>query len=242
MLEWYRANEPYETLMDDCAALLAEAARAAGATQFTFRGKTHRSLRRAGAADRGGGLRAPCRHRSAGDGRAAARATATQLAAAAAQGRRRDRGRRHLGRYLQPHSGRAGRAASGHRPRDHIYMSIRCRWRRWRAPSRAATRWPSASSSMPAAWSSPTAFGELTDAAEQRARFEAAMAEKAAHLRRALSARRGFPRRACADAAGLRHRARLRPAGDAGDRRAPHRAGDLDAGGRKREYDRGRRR
>ena len=26
MLEWYRANEPYETLMDDCAALLAEAA------------------------------------------------------------------------------------------------------------------------------------------------------------------------------------------------------------------------
>ena len=50
MLEWYRANEPYETLMDDCAALLAEAARAAGATQFTFRGKTRRSLRRAGAA------------------------------------------------------------------------------------------------------------------------------------------------------------------------------------------------
>ena len=40
MLEWYRANEPYETLMDDCAALLAEAARAAGAKQFTFRGKT----------------------------------------------------------------------------------------------------------------------------------------------------------------------------------------------------------
>lgn len=40
MLEWYRANEPYETLMDDCAALLAVAARAAGSTQFSFRGKT----------------------------------------------------------------------------------------------------------------------------------------------------------------------------------------------------------
>jgi lysyl-tRNA synthetase class 2 len=40
LLEWYRANEPYEALMDDCAALLAEAARAAGATQFSFRGKT----------------------------------------------------------------------------------------------------------------------------------------------------------------------------------------------------------
>src|SRR5471032_994220 len=40
MLEWYRANELYQTLMDDGAALLAEAARAAGAKQFTFRGKT----------------------------------------------------------------------------------------------------------------------------------------------------------------------------------------------------------
>ena len=40
MLEWYRANEPYETLMDDCAALLQEAARAAGTKQFSFRGKT----------------------------------------------------------------------------------------------------------------------------------------------------------------------------------------------------------
>jgi elongation factor P--(R)-beta-lysine ligase len=40
MLEWYRANESYEVLMDDCAALLAEAARAAGAAQFVYRGKT----------------------------------------------------------------------------------------------------------------------------------------------------------------------------------------------------------
>ena len=30
MLEWYRADEPYERLMDDCAALLALAADAAG--------------------------------------------------------------------------------------------------------------------------------------------------------------------------------------------------------------------
>ena len=40
MLEWYRANESYESLMDDCAALLAAAARAAGSTQFTFRGRS----------------------------------------------------------------------------------------------------------------------------------------------------------------------------------------------------------
>ncbi len=38
LLEWYRAEEPYEALMDDCAAVMAEAARAAGSKQFTFRG------------------------------------------------------------------------------------------------------------------------------------------------------------------------------------------------------------
>ena len=40
MLEWYRANVPYEALMDDCAALLAEAALAAGVNHLTFRGKS----------------------------------------------------------------------------------------------------------------------------------------------------------------------------------------------------------
>jgi elongation factor P--(R)-beta-lysine ligase len=39
LLEWYRAHAPYEVLMEDCAALMAVAARAAGATQFSFRGK-----------------------------------------------------------------------------------------------------------------------------------------------------------------------------------------------------------
>ena len=39
MLEWYRAEEPYETLMDDCAALLALAAEAAEANALTFRGR-----------------------------------------------------------------------------------------------------------------------------------------------------------------------------------------------------------
>src|SRR4029077_3314509 len=40
MLEWYRTNETYDVLMDDCAALLAETARATGAREFRFRGKT----------------------------------------------------------------------------------------------------------------------------------------------------------------------------------------------------------
>jgi lysyl-tRNA synthetase class 2 len=39
MLEWYRADEPYGALIDDCAALLAVAAEAAGAKGFSFRGR-----------------------------------------------------------------------------------------------------------------------------------------------------------------------------------------------------------
>lgn len=39
MIEWYRAHEPYEALMDDCGAIIAAAARATGATRFSFRGR-----------------------------------------------------------------------------------------------------------------------------------------------------------------------------------------------------------
>ena len=40
LLEWYRAGEPYETLMTDCAAILKLAAEAAGTKTLTFRGRT----------------------------------------------------------------------------------------------------------------------------------------------------------------------------------------------------------
>jgi lysyl-tRNA synthetase class 2 len=39
MLEWYRANEPYAALIDDCAALIPAAAEAAGTKRFSFRGR-----------------------------------------------------------------------------------------------------------------------------------------------------------------------------------------------------------
>ncbi len=39
MLEWYRAGEPYEALMVDCAALLALAADEAAMRRFSFRGR-----------------------------------------------------------------------------------------------------------------------------------------------------------------------------------------------------------
>jgi lysyl-tRNA synthetase class 2 len=39
LIEWYRAGEPYGALMADCAAILSEAARAAGTRELTFRGR-----------------------------------------------------------------------------------------------------------------------------------------------------------------------------------------------------------
>ncbi|MCC5977201.1 MAG: EF-P lysine aminoacylase GenX [Salinarimonas sp.] len=38
MLEWYRANAPYDAIIADCAALIARAAEIAGATRFRHRG------------------------------------------------------------------------------------------------------------------------------------------------------------------------------------------------------------
>jgi lysyl-tRNA synthetase class 2 len=40
LVEWYRAEEPYQKLMEDCTALLVAAAKAAGVKQFSFRGHT----------------------------------------------------------------------------------------------------------------------------------------------------------------------------------------------------------
>lgn len=37
LIEWYRAREPYQALMEDCAAILALAAQAAGSKRFAFR-------------------------------------------------------------------------------------------------------------------------------------------------------------------------------------------------------------
>jgi len=39
MLEWYRAQAPYEALMEDCAAIIAVAAAAAGTRRLAFRGR-----------------------------------------------------------------------------------------------------------------------------------------------------------------------------------------------------------
>ena len=44
LVEWYRAGEPYGTLMADCAAILAVAAEATGTKQLSFRGRSADAL------------------------------------------------------------------------------------------------------------------------------------------------------------------------------------------------------
>src|SRR5215831_2709170 len=39
LVEWYRAQEPYEVLMEDCGAILALAVEAAGTRRFAFRNR-----------------------------------------------------------------------------------------------------------------------------------------------------------------------------------------------------------
>ncbi len=46
MLEWYRADAPYETLWDDCAAILKTAADATGNASWTYRGRTCAAAKR----------------------------------------------------------------------------------------------------------------------------------------------------------------------------------------------------
>ncbi|HEY0329193.1 MAG TPA: EF-P lysine aminoacylase EpmA [Rhodopseudomonas sp.] len=40
MLEWYRAGAPYQAVIEDCVAVIAAAARAAGTRRFAFRGRS----------------------------------------------------------------------------------------------------------------------------------------------------------------------------------------------------------
>ena len=75
-------------------------------------------------------------------------------------------------------------------------------------------------------------FGELTDAAEQRRRFAAAMDEKERRYGERYPLDEDFLAAVAAMPHGERRRARLRPAGDAGKRRAAGRSGGVDAAGR----------
>ncbi len=176
LLEWYRAGEPYETLMDDCTALLAEAARAGGVETFSFRG---RSIDPFAAPERITVAEAFARYAGV-DLLVTARAGQGDRAALAHQAARADVTiaqddtwgdifSRILAERVEPHLGN-GRATI-------LYeypLPLAALARPKPGSDRVAERFELYACGVELA----NAFGELTDVAEQRARFEAAMAEK----------------------------------------------------------------
>ena len=178
MLEWYRVDTPYQTLMDDCAALLALAAETAGTRAFRFR---DRACDPFAAPERVTVAEAFARHAGvdllasvAGDGSVDRDVLAASAKAAgirvAADDTWADVFSRVIVEKVEPNLG-IGRAV------------ILCEYpvaeaalaRPKPGDPRVAERFELYACGVELA----NAFGELTDAAEQRRRFEAEMDEKA---------------------------------------------------------------
>ncbi|HWC94012.1 MAG TPA: EF-P lysine aminoacylase EpmA [Pseudolabrys sp.] len=176
MLEWYRAGEPYQTLMDDCAALLREAAKAAGTREFRFRGKTcdpeaaPERVTVAEAFERHAGIDLLATVTDGqGDRGALAAAAKRAGVATAADDSWGDVFSRVLAEKVDPHLG-LGRATLLYEYPLPLAALARAK------PGRdvVAERFELYACGVELA----NAFGELTDAVEQRKRFAAAMDDK----------------------------------------------------------------
>ena len=176
LLEWYRAEEPYEAMMADCAALLAEAAEAAQTRELSFRNRVAdpfaapERLTVAEAFERYAGidlLATLSAH--AADGRALAAQARGANIRLADDDTWSDIFSRVLVEKIEPNLGIS-------RPTIlYEYPTIEAALARPTASDpRVAERFELYACGVELA----NAFGELTDAAEQRRRFEGEMAEK----------------------------------------------------------------
>ncbi|MGW9329760.1 EF-P lysine aminoacylase EpmA [Bosea sp. NPDC055594] len=177
MLEWYRVGEPYEALMADCAELLAQAARAAGAASLRWRGSEvdpfaepeRLTLHEAFARHAGIDLMATI----AADGATDREALAGQARAAgirlAEDDSWSDIFSRVLAEKVEPHLGRGRATILCEYPISEAALA-----RPKPGDPRVAERFELFACGVELA----NAFGELTDPAEQRRRFEADMDEK----------------------------------------------------------------
>ncbi len=174
MVEWYRAEEPYTTLMADCAELLATAAEAAGSRRLVFRGvevdpfRPPERLAVAEAFERFAGI--DLLTTVAADGTTDRDALARQVEAAglrvAADDGWSDLFARVLTARIEPELGRGRATILDAYPIPEAALA-----RRSPAEPRTAERFELYACGVELA----NAFGELTDPVEQRARFEAAM-------------------------------------------------------------------
>ncbi|MEN3976854.1 EF-P lysine aminoacylase EpmA [Emcibacter sp. SYSU 3D8] len=178
MLEWYRVDESYEALMDDCATMLALTAEAAGNPQLTYRGRyadpfqkperlsvaeafeQFASIDLLGSVNESG--ETDFDHLAAQSRRAGIRVADGDVWA--------DLYSRVLVEKIEPNMG-IGRATI----LDHYPVSEAALARASAMDARVAERFELYACGVELA----NAFGELRDPAEQRRRFEIEMAEKA---------------------------------------------------------------
>jgi lysyl-tRNA synthetase class 2 len=178
LLEWYRAEEPYEALMADCAALLALAAEAAGRSTLIWRDRTcdpfaePQRLTLAAAFDQfvGVDLLATVAADGATDRDALAAAAQGSGLRVAADDTWADVFSRVLVERIEPHLGHGRPTILCEYPAPEAALA-----RRKADDPRVAERFELYACGVELA----NAFGELTDAGEQGLRFEAEMAEKA---------------------------------------------------------------
>jgi lysyl-tRNA synthetase class 2 len=176
LLEWYRANEPYEAAMDDCASVLAVAARTAGVEQIAFRGRTAdpyappERLTVAGAFARHAGIDLLATLGTQQGDRDALAAQAVSAGVRCAEDDSwSDIFSRVLVERVEPNLGIGRATILDEYPTVEAALA-----RPTRSDPRVAERFELYVCGVELA----NAFGELTDAAEQRRRFEAEMAEK----------------------------------------------------------------
>ena len=177
MLEWYRAGEDYTALMGDCAALMRLAAEGAGVTALRFRDRScdpfaepeRLSVQDAFLRHAGVDLAATL----AADGTPDGAALADQLRAAGLRVAPDDRWPDMFSRVIQsiePHLGHGRATILDRYPVAEAALARPCP-----DDPRFAERFELYACGVELA----NGFGELTDAAEQRRRFQAEMAEKA---------------------------------------------------------------
>jgi lysyl-tRNA synthetase class 2 len=175
MLEWYRTDEPYETLMADCAAIMAEAAKAAGSGQLQWKGRSadpYAEPERLGVAEAfakfaGIDLLATVNGEAGDRDRFATAANAAGVEIAG-DDTWSDIFSRVLVERIEPNLGH-GRPALLDR-----YPLPEAAWAQRADDPRLAQRFELYACGVELA----NGFAEITDPAEQRRRFEAAMAER----------------------------------------------------------------